>query len=78
MLELFQVPLSEIPFPNLTAEESQRIASIAKEITKRKNEKKTIDTSDLEREIDIILCLVFDLSEKEKELVFNFRGDENG
>ena len=78
MLELFQVPLSEIPFPRLSAEDSKCIASIAKEITKRKNEKKTVDTSELEQEIDNILCLSLNLSVKEKELVFNFRGNENG
>ena len=76
ILELFQVPLSEIPLPNLTLEEEQRVAILAEKITQAKSEKKTEITEDFEAEIDEILCLAFGLTEEEKQLINNYVGGE--
>lgn len=76
ILELFQVPLSEIPLPLLDEESQVRIANLAQTITESKNNKSG-DTSDLETEIDNILFNAFGLSEEEKNLARSFTGGES-
>lgn len=76
ILELFQVPLSEIPLPLLDEESQVRIANLAQTITESKNNKSG-DASDLETEIDNILFNAFGLSEEEKNLARSFTGGES-
>lgn len=75
ILELFQVPLSEIPIPELRSKEKERIAELAKAITTAKQEGES-DTSELELEIDDILYTAFGLTEEEKNIAREFEGGE--
>ena len=69
VLELFQVPLSEIPVINLPVEGKNRVAELAREITSIKKNKPNADTSMIESEIDHILYVAYKLSPKEIDLV---------
>lgn len=69
VLELFQVPLSEIPVIETTAENKERISHLAREITEAKKAKKNSDTSAMEKEIDQILYKAYGLSEAEIAIV---------
>ena len=69
VLELFQVPLSEIPVIETTAENKERISQLAREITEAKKAKKNSDTSIMEKEIDQILYKAYGLSDAEIALV---------
>lgn len=69
VLELFQVPLSEIPVIELPAEEKSKVAELAREITYIKRDKPNADTSMMESEIDRILYVAYKLSPTEIDLV---------
>lgn len=69
VLELFQVPLSEIPIIELPTEEKDRVAELAREITYIKRDKPNADTSMMESEIDQILYAAYKLSPTEIDLV---------
>lgn len=69
VLELFQVPLSEIPVIELPAEEKGRVAELAREITYIKRDKPNADISMMESEIDHILYAAYKLSPTEIDLV---------
>lgn len=69
VLELFQVPLSEIPIIELLTEEKDRVAELAREITYIKRDKPNADTSMMESEIDQILYVAYKLSPTEIDLV---------
>ncbi|MBO5462942.1 MAG: Eco57I restriction-modification methylase domain-containing protein [Clostridia bacterium] len=69
VLELFQVPLSEIPIIETTAENNEHISQLAREITEAKKAKKNSDTSVMEKEIDQILYKAYGLSDAEIALV---------
>lgn len=69
ILELFQVPLSEIPIIRMPDERERKIAELAKKITTVKNEDTYADTSELEKEIDSILYEAYMLSAKEREII---------
>ena len=69
VLELFQVPLSEIPIIELPTEEKDRVAELAREITYIKRDKPNADTSMMESKIDQILYAAYKLSPTEIELV---------
>ena len=69
VLELFQVPLSEIPVINLPVEGKNRVAELAREITSIKKNKPNADTSMIESEIDHILYVAYKLSPKEIDLI---------
>jgi adenine-specific DNA-methyltransferase len=75
VLELFQVPLSEIPIIELNKEEHEKISSIAKEITDMKKRDKNCKTEDLEDEIDNILFSAYGLSPMEINSVLS-KGEE--
>lgn len=70
-LELFQVPLSEIPIISLSSNNKEKIALLARMITDRKRDDKSSDTKDYENEIDQILYREYHLSEKEIAIVEN-------
>lgn len=69
VLELFQVPLSEIPIIELPTEEKDRVAELAREITYIKRDRPNADTSMMESEIDHILYAAYKLSPTEIDLV---------
>lgn len=69
VLELFQVPLSEIPIIDVTDDMKHRISSLAKEITEIKQAKKNSDTRSMESEIDKILYKAYGLTEAEIAIV---------
>lgn len=71
VLELFQVPLSEIPVIDLPAEEKSKVSELAKKITYVKRDKPNADTSMMESEIDHILYAAYKLSPTEIDLVEN-------
>lgn len=65
ILELFQVPLSEIPIIQVDEETEVMIASLAKEITELKKTNDKADTSELEAKIDDLLYAAYNLSGEE-------------
>ena len=65
VLELFQIPLSEIPIIRTEAKIENEIAQIAKDITDLKIADKSTDTSFLEKKIDDLLYGSYDLSLEE-------------
>lgn len=69
VLELFQVPLSEIPIIELPTEEKDRVAELARKITYIKRDRPNADTSTMESEIDHILYAAYKLSPTEIDLV---------
>ena len=71
VLELFQVPLSEIPVIELPEEERGRVSELAKKITYVKRDEPNADTSMMESEIDHILYAAYKLSPTEIDLVEN-------
>ena len=71
VLELFQVPLSEIPVIDLPVEEKNKVSELARKITCIKRNNPNIDTSMLESEIDHILYTAYKLSPVEIDIVEN-------
>lgn len=69
VLELFQVPLSEIPVIELSAEERNKVSELAKEITYIKSGNSKTDTTVLESEIDRIFYEAYKLTPTEIDLV---------
>ena len=69
ILELFQVPLSEIPIIDLDEEKKSEIAELAKKITLAKKNNPSSDTSELEARIDSILYEQYQLSPKEIKMI---------
>ena len=69
VLELFQVPLSEIPVIELSAEERDKVSELAKEITYIKSGNSKADTTVLESEIDRIFYEAYKLTPTEIDLV---------
>lgn len=75
VLELFQVPLSEIPIPQLTNDEIKEISDLAQCITSLKNKDTTVNTDELETRIDTILYGAYQLSDAEIAKVEAFVGE---
>ncbi|HCS74449.1 MAG TPA: hypothetical protein DIW17_11325, partial [Clostridiales bacterium] len=71
VLELFQVPLSEIPVISLSTHDKKRISSLASDITNIKLKQEDADTSILEKEIDQILYKAHKLTEAEVSIIKN-------
>lgn len=69
VLELFQVPLSEIPIIELSVDEKKTVSELAREITCIKRDDPNADTAVMESEIDHILYVAYKLSPKEIDLV---------
>ena len=69
ILELFQVPLSEIPIIDLDEEKKSEIAELSKRITMIKKDDPSSDTGELEAQIDSILYTEYQLTAKEIEAV---------
>ena len=69
VLELFQVPLSEIPIIRMSSDNEKIIAELAKEITSKKMSDAYADTEELEKRIDSMLYDAYELSDKEIEII---------
>ena len=69
ILELFQVPLCEIPIIEMNTTDKEQISSLAKQITMMKQENPNSNTQELERQIDEILYATYELSAEEIALV---------
>lgn len=69
ILELFQVPLCEIPIIRIERQDEKRIAELAEKITKEKAINQTANTSNMEEEIDRLLYNAYSLSPEEIALV---------
>ena len=72
VLELFQVPLCEIPIIMLDKDNAEQISKLSKQITEIKKDDRFADTKELEEEIDKILYDAYNLSEEEMRLVEEF------
>ncbi len=75
VLELFQIPLSEIPIISLSEENKLSISKLAHSITDIKANDKNADTSQLESQIDRILYKAYNLSDVEIKIVEDFHAD---
>lgn len=69
VLELFQVPLCEIPIIQMESKLEKRISDLARIITEAKRKNAAADTSALEHEIDIILYREYKLTDAEITIV---------
>lgn len=69
ILELFQVPLCEIPIAKANNDIENKISNLAKEITSKKQENINNDTSELEHEIDLLVYEAYGLTDEEIALV---------
>lgn len=69
ILELFQVPLCEIPIIDVDEEVRHQISQLAKEITEKKKTDSTTNTIVAERKIDALLYKAYNLAEEEIALV---------
>ena len=71
ILELFQIPLSEIPIPDSTAEQQKVFVDLADKITDIKKSNPSADTSSLELQIDNMVYKLHGLSEAEIKIIEN-------
>lgn len=77
MLELFQVPLSEIPIKHVSAVEQGRFVELTGRIIELKNKNAIADTSALEVEIDHRVYELYGLTNEEIEIVENLGSELN-
>ena len=69
ILELFQIPLCEIPIPKATENEQLDFANLADKITSIKQTGPEADTSALEAEIDRLIYELYGLTDDEIKIV---------
>jgi len=67
MLELFQVPLSEIPIPDLNAKDANQLSSLVDECIEHASNGKKIDV--FEKKIDGLVNKMFQLSQIEIDII---------
>lgn len=73
VLELFQVPLSEIPIIELGESERKRISELARTITEEKKSHIDADTRKAEAEIDLIIYKAYDLTDAEIAIIKTYQ-----
>ena len=69
MLEMFQIPLSEIPIKRIDAAEQKKFIKLAERIVAAKQRDPEADTSLLERQIDELVYTVYELTPTEIAIV---------
>lgn len=72
MLELYQVPLGEIPIPRITPSnqvEIERLENLVSIAVNKRSESAVIDISEVEAEIDSVVGLLYGLTEKDLGLL---------
>ena len=69
MLEMFQIPLSEIPIKRIGHTEQNQFVEISERILAAKREGASADTRSLEREIDELVYALYGLTPEEIKIV---------
>ncbi len=69
ILELFQVPLSEIPIPSISEDKQQPFIKLVSQIITLKNDNPSADMSAIEAQIDALVYELYGLTEEEIAVV---------
>jgi hypothetical protein len=69
MLEMFQVPLSEIPIKRIDPVQQEEFTKLTERILAAKRRSVNANTNALERKIDELVCALYELTEDEISLV---------